>query len=387
MTNYFSKICPELLKVVSLDKREEFINDCIVYSDDFLKLKKEVVKISSNFFEYPFIRAIGIKLSQSQIIKCAKVSNVKYISKQTKVSAQINISKKILTIDKFYERNIFGNNTTLAIIDTGINPHLDFVIPKNRIVKFVDLINNKNFPYDDNGHGSFVAGIACGAGTVSNKKYSGISPQTNIVSIKALEKNGETGTYKILEAMQWIHDNKDKYNINVVCMSFGSSPLDSQDPLVIGAEALWNLGIVVVAAAGNSGPEGLTIKSPGFSSKIITVGGLDDKRRPDGSFNRELFDIAQFSSRGPAGQFFKPDVVAPSVDIISVAKDDTFYTKMSGTSVATPMIAGICCLMLSKYPQLTPDQLKIRLLRNCKQVNGNKNEEGFGLANFDMFFS
>lgn len=387
MNNYFSKICPELLKVVTLNyKEEENYNDCIVYSDDFLKLKKEIFKITNEVYEYPFIKAIGVKLSHNQIIKCAKVSTVKFISKQTKVSAQINVSKKILALDNFYKKGIYGKGVTLAIIDTGINSHLDFMIPKNRIIKFVDLINNKSKPYDDNGHGSFVAGIACGNGLISNKKYSGVAPQSNIISIKALETNGETGAYKILEAMQWVFDNKDKYNIKVVCMSFGSNPLDSQDPLVLGAEALWNAGIVVVAAAGNSGPDNITIKSPGFSNKIITVGGLDDKRRPDGSYSEELFDIAKFSSRGPAGQFFKPDLVAPSVNIVGVSNTNELYTVMSGTSVATPMVAGICCLILSKFPLLTPDQLKVRLLRNCNEITGDKNKEGFGICNFNRFF-
>ena len=97
--------------------------------------------------------------------------------------------------------------------------------------------------------------------------------------------------------------------------------------------------------------------------------------------------IATFSSRGPAGYFYKPDLIAPAVNITGASiENKSFYTKMSGTSVATPMIAGICCLILSKYPFLTPDQIKIRLLRNCVQVTGDKNSEGFGLANFDNFF-
>ena len=100
----------------------------------------------------------------------------------------------------------------------------------------------------------------------------------------------------------------------------------------------------------------------------------------------EKFEIAKFSSRGPAGYFYKPDLIAPAVNIIGASIEDNFYTKMSGTSVATPMIAGICCLILSKYPLLTPDQLKIRLLRNCKQITNNKNFEGFGLPNFENFF-
>ena len=385
MTDFTNKICPELLKVVALNT-EEPVNNCIIYANDYRKLKNQIEQKNIKVYEYPFINAIGAKLNSSQILKYAKQSCVTFISKQTRVSAQIATSKKILGIENFYNKNIYGKNTTIAIIDTGINPHLDFVLPENRIIKFVDLIGNKQTPYDDNGHGTFVASIACGNGFVSGKQLSGIAPEAKIISIKALENTGETGAFKILEAMQWVYDNKEKYNIKVVCMSFGSAPLSKNDPLVLGAETLWNIGITVVAAAGNSGPELQTIKSPGFSSKIITVGGLDDKRQ-EGDINLSNFEIANFSSRGPAGYYYKPDLIAPAVNIIGASSDNSFYTKMSGTSVATPMIAGICCLILSKYPYLTPDQLKVRLLRNCKQITGDKNLEGFGIANFDNFFN
>ena len=386
MISYIQKICPELLKVVTL-KKDNTLSDCIVYASDYFRLKKQMTLNKISFYEYPFMSAFGAKLTQKQIIECAKVSTVSFITKQTKVSAQINVSKKVLGVNEFYNRNIFGTGVTVAVIDTGINPHLDFVVPNNRIVKFVDLINNRKVPYDDNGHGTFVSSIICGNGLVSGGNYSGIAPKTKLIMLKALEENGETGAFKILEAMQWIYDNKDKYNIRVVCMSFGSNPLEKNDPLIMGAEALWNVGIVVVVAAGNSGPDYQTIKSPGGSGKVITVGGLNDNREENGGFDTSKFEIAKFSSRGPAGKFYKPDLIAPAVNIIGASiEKEHFYTKMSGTSVATPMIAGICCLILSKYPFLTPDQLKIRLLRNCKKITMDKNKEGFGLANFSQFF-
>jgi len=388
MFRYSNKICNDLKREVeSLSCVTNKKTDCIIYAYDFFRLKNQLKKQSIDFLEYPFINAFGVKLSNTQIVKFAKQSVVSFITKQTKVSAQIDVSKNILGIENFYNKNIYGEDVTIAIIDTGISPHLDFLVPFNRVVKFVDLINNKTNMYDDNGHGTFVASIACGCGTISGNKNRGIAYKTKIISIKALEENGETGAFKILEAMQWVYNNKDKYNIKVVCMSFGSSPLEKNDPLVIGAESLWNIGIVVVAAAGNSGPENQTIKSPGYSSKIITVGGLNDNRDSFGNYKREDFEIASFSSRGPAGYFFKPDVIAPAVNITGASnKKDSFYTVMSGTSVATPMIAGVCCLILSKYPQLSPDQLKIRLLRNCKQITNNKNFEGFGLPSFEKFF-
>ena len=385
MFNYINKICPELLKVTTLSNKE-IKSDCFLYSSNYNFLKQQLDNENIKYFEYPFIKAFGVKLNIEQILKYAAKSMVSFISQQTKVYTQIEISKRIMAIDKFYENNIYGNNITIAIIDTGIKPHLDFVMPRNRIIKFVDLINNKQKPYDDNGHGTFVAGVACGNGLISGRRFCSIAPQANIISIKALEKNGEAGAFKILEAMQWIFNNKEKYNIKVVCMSFGSVPLEKNDPLISGAEALWNVGITVVAAAGNSGPESNTIKSPGFSSKIITVGGLDDNRITNLGLDKNLFEVASFSSRGPAGFYYKPDLIAPAVNIKSASIEECFYSVMSGTSVAAPMVAGVCCLILSKYPSFTPEEVKIKLLQYCKKLSKNKNEEGFGYLNFDKFF-
>lgn len=384
MFEYINKICPELLKVATLNNKKN-ITECLIYSSNYSYLKKQMDNENIQYFEYPFIKAFGVKLNTEQILKYAAKSIVTFISQQTKVYTQVEISKRIMAIDNFYKNNIYGKNTTIAIIDTGIKPHLDFVMPKNRIIKFVDLINNKQNPYDDNGHGTFVAGIACGNGLVSGGKLCSIAPEANIISIKALEKNGETGAFKILEAMQWVFNNKEKYNIKVVCMSFGSVPLEKNDPLILGAEALWDIGITVVAAAGNSGPEGNTIKSPGFSNKIITVGGLNDNRLNNLKFDKNLFEVASFSSRGPAGFYYKPDLIAPAVNIKSASIDKDFYSIMSGTSVAAPMVAGVCCLILSKYPFFTPNQVKVKLLQNCKNLSKNKNEEGFGYLNFDNF--
>ena len=159
---------------------------------------------------------------------------------------------------------------------------------------------------------------------------------------------------------------------------------------MIGAEALWSMGIVVVAAAGNSGPENSTIKSPGISPKIITVGALDDGRGEDGSFEKSNFKVAKFSSRGPAGYFYKPDILASGVNVVGASFDkeqSSFYQKMSGTSVATPIVAGACADIISLYPNITPDQLKVRLLSSCQVLSGNRNEEGFGYMDLNKLFN
>ena len=164
-------------------------------------------------------------------------------------------------------------------------------------------------------------------------------------------------------------------------MSFGSEPLGYNDPIMSGADVLWREGIVVVAAAGNSGPEYQTIKSPGVSSKIITVGGFNDNRVSDKIFNPQFFEMAKFSSRGPAFQRHKPDLVAPSVDIISCWNKD-LYIKLSGTSVATPMIAGAALLLFEKNPNLTPNEIKKLILSSCSPITFNRNYEGFGYPRF-----
>jgi len=378
--NRLYKIDPEILSIVTTEIKDEKKYDCIVYTKNCYDFKNNCLKdYDGEIYEYPFIKAFGVKLSKDRIISIANMAVVTYISKQSAVFTQISVSKKIMGVDFFYKEGILGKGITVAVIDTGISRHLDFCLPKNKIIKFVDLINNREVPYDDNGHGTFVSSIICGSGIVSGFKYAGVSPKTNVISIKALEENGEAGAFKILEAMQWIYDNHEKYNIKVVCMSFGSSPTNKNDPMIMGAEALWNKGIVVVAAAGNSGPEEKTIKSPGASGKIITVGGFDDKRMEE-KFVEENFEIANFSSRGPAGYFYKPDVVAPAVNIVG-ANSKGGYVKMSGTSVATPMVAGIVCLMLNKFPHLSPNQIKAMLSKTCKKITNNKNNDGFGYIN------
>lgn len=387
MSSYLDKISKELLQMVSVFSVDNKV-DCIVYAQNYRSLVTQAKSINTPFFELPFIKAIGIKLNSAQIFHLAKVTYVSFITKQAKVFAQVDVARKIANIDT--KHNLNGKNVSIAVIDTGVNLHLDFCLCRNRIINFVDFINGKTTPYDDNGHGTVVTSVACGTGLVSGGKYKGFAHKANIVSLKALDKSGESGAYKILQAMQWVADNHRKYNIRVVCMSFGSEWSDSNDPLMIGAEALWSMGIVVVAAAGNSGPENSTIKSPGISPKIITVGALDDGRGEDGSFEKSNFKVAKFSSRGPAGYFYKPDILASGVNVVGASFDkeqSSFYQKMSGTSVATPIVAGACADIISLYPNITPDQLKVRLLSSCQVLSGNRNEEGFGYMDLNKLFN
>ncbi len=351
---------------------------CFVSANDYNRLKKILISKDIEIInEYLFIKSFFIKATREQLLYLSKLASVRYISINASALALTNVARNVLARPQGV---LNGDGVGVAFIDTGLFRHSDFLIGQNRIKKFVDFVGEKTYAYDDNGHGTFVAGVCAGNGALSGGKYMGFAPKANIYSLKALDSKGEAFSNKILNAMQWVYENHKKYKIKVVCMSFGSEPLGLNDPIMNGAEELWKSGIIVVAAAGNSGPEFQSIKSPGVSKRLITVGGMDDNRLDDNNFSSTFFEIADFSSRGPSFKSFKPDLVAPAVDIIS-CKNGGGYTKLSGTSVATPMIAGAMCLLCEKNPNITPDEAKRKLLSVCKPISYNRNLEGFGYPN------
>ena len=383
-----NKIDAKLLSQINILKSDNLI-DCLIYCDNldniiYMLNKKFNIK---KFNLFNMLNAVGVKTTINNIIQISKFNNVKYVCSNSKVQTFVNVARNITGISNVKHGKF--NSFACAIIDTGIFPHIDFMIPKKRIIKFIDLINNKSYPYDDNGHGTFVASVLGGNGLISGNKYIGVDNMCNIISIKALDKNGESGAFNILKAMQWVLDNKQKYNIKLVCMSFGSIVLEKNDPLILATEVLWNNGICVVCAGGNSGPDKATIKSPAASSKIISVGALNDKRVDD-KFNIENFKVAEFSSRGPILGNYKPDVIASGVNVTSACNFDIekkFYDKMSGTSISTPIVAGICSLIISNNPNIRPQEIKKILIKNSIPITGDRNVEGFGWVNLKTYFS
>ena len=354
----------------------------IIYGNKYSKMYKHLVHNNYSVTPLPFINAVGLKVKYSDIFNISKLECVKYITSVSCVSKSIHIAKNIIQIDKISSLKNNDKTITCAIIDTGVYPHINFALGKNKIKKFIDLINNNDTIYDDNGHGTYVAGIVTGRDIIYGGKFSGIDATSDIVMIKALDSNGETDSIKILEAMQWVLDHKDEYNIRVVCMSFGSVPLNTNDPLMLGAKILWDSGLVVVAAAGNSGSESGTIKAPGSESKIITVGAIDDGR---GSGFTKI-SVADFSSRGPIFNRYKPDLVTSGVNVVSTGRfaiDKSYYVTMSGTSVSTPIVAGVALRLIKSNPNYTPDQIKHMLLTSTVSIDGDRNSEGFGMLRLD----
>lgn len=339
---------------------------------------------------YPFIRSVAIKCSLKDAVKLERMQEVEYVSAQSKVLALSDDEEKhalndgkisqnhkgenngdfdnLTTQNDVYERRNVSNNglfspvptfdksldgsgVTLCVMDTGVSPHLDLSVPRERIVHFVDMVNESAEPYDDNGHGTFVAGVAAGNGNASARKTAGVAPKANIVGVKVIDDSGESGTFKILDGMQWLFDNFRRYDVRVVCMSFGAEPLEYADPLKIGVEMLARSGLIVVCASGNSGAGSL--KSPAISTEVISVGAVDKN-----------LNVASFSSRGYYGGAYRPDVYSQGVDVAGIQVGGT-YGKMSGTSVSAPYVAGACCLLCQKYRKLTPYQAKIGILNRA----------------------
>ena len=324
---------------------------------------------------YPFISACIISTFDcyESVIKkhCTKFEK---LNSKNKIQTQINKAKQFINVRNFYNQNLFGKGVCVAVIDTGVESVLDLTVPNNRILAFKDFTLKSNYYcYDDNGHGTFVAGIIGGNGLLSCGQYSGVAPECNVVCLKALNQKGEGTTEDILSAMQWIVENKNKYNIKVVCMSFGSEP-QKKDALSEGANALWNSGLVVVTASGNNGPNYGTITSPGISSDVITVGALDGL---NGSLR-----VADYSSRGDrSAKFVKPNILAPGTSVVSLSNKvgKQNYTVMSGTSVATPIIAGVCAILCQKYPFCNPEQIKAHLYNYAVDIGANKFAQGRGV--------
>jgi serine protease AprX len=345
------------------------------------------------FTKFPFINAYAVEVPGSMLEKVARIESIKYISDDIETNSLLDIATQEVGARTANEMGYTGKGIGIAVLDTGVYPHPDLIRPKNRIIAFKDFINNREGPYDDNGHGTFVAGVAAGNGYSSGGRYAGVAPEANIIGVKVMDKDGEGNASKIVAGMQWVLDHKEEYNIKVMCLSIGSQATGSvkNDPLVVASSALWNKGIFVAAAAGNAGPKQRTITTPGVCPSIVTVGAVDDKRTVDPSDDV----VAEFSSRGPTrGRVAKPDVVAPGVGVISLNTDRNYssgsrlysmekaYATMSGTSVAAPVVAGIAALLLEKHPEYTPDDIKNLLLKHARNIDGNIYAQGRGSCGF-----
>jgi len=326
-----------------------------------------------------------------------------------------------------------GTGVGVAVIDSGVTAVGDLYWwnPTNqtygsRVVYSQSFVPGTIDTSDQYGHGTHVAGIIGSEGWFSTggsftHTFKGIAPNANIINLRVLDQNGAGTDSSVIAAIQAAISLKSTYNIRVINLSFGRQVYESYtvDPLCQAAEAAWNAGIVVVAAAGNQGrndsvgTEGYgTIAAPGNDPYVITVGAM----KTANTSTRNDDTIASYSSKGPTAYDFvvKPDIVAPGNQVVSTLAPNapllgaptdvylseysaststslnsggnarnnrknstsslttntisTSYMRLSGTSMATPVVSGAAVLLLQENPNLTPDQVKARLMKTASKT-------------------
>jgi serine protease AprX len=257
-----------------------------------------------------------------------------------------------------------------------------------RLLGEVNFNSSEHTSTDQYGHGTHVTGIIADDGTYSGGQYMGVAPKVNILGLRVSDDYGMSYESDVVAALQWVYNNKTAYNIKVVNISMNSSVAQSYhtSPLDAAVEILWFNSIVVVVSAGNNGTANLY--PPANDPFVITVGATDDKNTVD------LADdiVTTFSAYGvdESGRV-KPDLVAPGRNLIAFLPDvnsltisqqypqnqvNSYYFRMSGTSMSAPVVSGAVALLLQKAQEtgviLTPDQVKYRLM-----ATANKNWAGY----------
>ena len=161
----------------------------------------------------PLINSYVIELPRELSVQLRKINGIKAIHQNANIAAQMNSARKTVCAERCIEKGFTGQGVGIAILDTGIELSEDFIYPKNRIIAFKDFTGGNKDAYDNNCHGTHVAGICAGNGFNSGGKYAGIATEANIVAIKILDSGGKGNSANVLAGIQWMVDNKDIYNI------------------------------------------------------------------------------------------------------------------------------------------------------------------------------
>ena len=296
----------------------------------------------------------------------------------------------------------YGNNTVIAVLDAGIDASIkkvnqyeefnldisDFIesyerefineISENQTVSLNILADESFVPHDPmpyidiSGTGTSLAGIAAGLGK-NNVSYIGVATNASILNVKVLDYLGLTYYSFILSGLHWslVHDA----DIIMIPWSF---PGYNDDPICLAVDALVENGVVVIAAAGDDGPSYTSLFSPAQSKRAIRVGAYDPN----------LKIVANFSSCGSTFDMRQGiDLIAPGVNITAPVSSQVNQTEnltlVSGTGASAAIVAGISAILLSIFPSVTPDLLKIALMKGAQptSVSAITNSEGFGLIN------
>ncbi len=307
---------------------------------------------------YHVFNGFALKASDEDIKKIKDIVGIRKIFRNYKVNATLMDSVPLINADDVWNMGYTGKNVKIAIVDTGIDythPDLGGCFGLGcKVADGYDFVNNDNDPMDDQGHGTHVAGIAA-----ANGNLKGVAPDAVLYVYKVLDEDGSGDDSWIIAGIeQAVLDGAD-----IISMSLGVPYIYFDDcyeiASSIASDNAVDAGVIVVVAAANSGPFYQTIAAPGCAQKVITVGA---------SFKDDV--MAGFSSRGPTNDFrVKPDITAPGANICSTKASvlegrtcyDDNHVSLSGTSMATPHVAGAAALLMDMSPFLSPEEIKAML--------------------------
>ena len=363
--------------------------------------------------ELGLVKSGAYTMPASALTDLAADPDVAYISPDRPVQGMLDLTTAAVNASAAWSAGYTGTGVGVAVIDSGIatNPLIEDANGYSRVVYNQDFTGDTNSSdiYDPYGHGTHVAGIigAKSATTIlgysGGRNLQGIASGVTLINLRVLNSTGAGTDSAVIAAIQKAIALKSQYNIRVINLSLGRPVYESYqlDPLDQAVEQAWKAGIVVVVAAGNEGRNNSantngygTITAPGNDPYVITVGAMKTMGTPQRSDDL----IASYSSKGPTlyDHVVKPDLVAPGNQVVSLATPcaydsgvglwddyasthilttyydpaawpglDTWYYRISGTSMATPVVSGAAAILLQQHPTLTPDQVKARLMKTA----------------------
>ena len=348
-----------------------------------------------------FINTICVRnLSFPLVQKIADLPGVVMVELQPRIYSRLDISVRAIKVreSSFYSPNTVwdlgytGNDVVVAVLDTGVDDEHEFL--KGKFVAGFDcsgvtsVTDRETNPDDEDGHGTHVASIIMGTGG-SAGQYIGVAPSAMLVDVKVLSKRGVNLGDQLIRGIEWVIENKDKYDIKVINLSVGSDIEDPDGTSAISqaANTAVESGLVVVAAAGNEGPEEYTLCAPAVADNVICVTALDDRD----TVSREDDVIASYSSRGPRlDGAKKPDVCAPGTGIVAAKGEETGeagneVVVMSGTSMAAPHVSGLAALILDANPTLSPFDVKRIILDTAEDKGSEGWDSAYGWGEIDAY--
>jgi hypothetical protein len=338
------------------------------------------------------INCVSVSIQKKLIERLVEYPEIDYIGfdSQALLCASSISSANGIYYDTPYK--LSGKGITVGVIDSGIYPHKDLTLPRNKIAYFKDIVNDITYPYDDNGHGTFISGIISSSGYCSKGMYKGIAENASIYMIKAFNGIGRAFVSDLLYSIENILSESEKFNIRVLCLPF---ELIEYNKFILSLfnqllNELVAKNIIPVVPSGHNGNTENSMTGIATLSNCITIGGLDTTHSPRAYI---------YSSSGSNKNQEKPDLSASCVDIYSLNSDLSYkserngmklypsplnqpYITYTGSSIAAAFISGICAILLENNKDLTFQDILSSLKLSCTLLNIPKSIQGAGFIDF-----